>query len=382
MKRKSLLTIGFTLGALLLVVIVVVLMGPVWIRMGVKPVCIQGEWPHLQIVSCEQTAVAYSTPTPLPLSALHSDAKIPIIVDDDGSPDGTIALLYFLSNPLFDVRAVTISPGEAHPDLFVDHFLQLLAGLNRADIPVGAGSPTPIEGNNAFPDPWRQASDNFWGIELPPAKVSLTPASAAELIADTVNLSSKPVLIFVSGTLTNLAEALRLDPGIKQNIRDVYIMGGSLYVPGNIKSDWPAIDNSFAEWNIWADPVAAKEVFASGLPLHLVPLDATGQVIWNQSDLSSWGSFTSPEGELATKLLQWVLNSWSPNGVYIWDLVAAVQATNQSVCPEVSLGIDIDTSPGPEQGRTIVTQDAPNVSVCLNPDIEQVKSLAASILGH
>jgi pyrimidine-specific ribonucleoside hydrolase len=382
MKRKSLLTIGFTLGALLLVVIVVVLMGPVWIRMGVKPVCIQGEWPHLQIVSCEQTAVAYSTPTPLPLSALHSDAKIPIIVDDDGSPDGTIALLYFLSNPLFDVRAVTISPGEAHPDLFVDHFLQLLAGLNRADIPVGAGSPTPIEGNNAFPDPWRQASDNFWGIELPPAKVSLTPASAAELIADTVNLSSKPVLIFVSGTLTNLAEALRLDPGIKQNIRDIFIMGGSIYVPGNIKSDWPAIDNSFAEWNIWADPVAAKEVFASGLPLHLVPLDATGQVIWNQSDLSSWGSFTSPEGELATKLLQWVLNSWSPNGVYIWDLVAAVQATNQSVCPEVSLGIDIITSPGPEQGRTIVTQDAPNVSVCLNPDIEQVKSLAASILGH
>jgi inosine-uridine nucleoside N-ribohydrolase len=382
MKRKSLLILGITLGVLVLVVIVVGFMGPVWTRMGVKPVCIQGEWPHLQIVSCEQTAVAYPTPTPLPLFALNSDAKIPIIVDDDGSPDGTIALLYFLSNPLFDVRAVTISPGEAHPDLFAVHILQLLSGLNRADIPVGAGSPNPIEGNNAFPDPWRQASDNFWGIELPHAKVSMTPASAAELIADTVHSSSKPVLIFVSGTHTNLAEALRLDPGIKQNIRDIFIMGGSIYVPGNIKSDWPSIGNSVAEWNIWADPVAAKEVFASGLPLHLVPLDATGKVIWNQSDLTGWVSTNTSEGEFATKLLKWMLDSWSPNGVYIWDLVAAVQATNQSVCPEVSLGIDIDSSPGPEQGRTSITQGAPNVSVCLDPDIDQVKSLAASILGH
>jgi pyrimidine-specific ribonucleoside hydrolase len=382
MKRKSLLIIGITLGVLLLMFIVVGPMMPIWSRMGLKPVCIQGEWPHLQIVSCRETSVAYLTPTPLPLPGSNSNAKIPIIVDDDGSPDGTIALLYFLSNPLFDVRAVTISPGEAHPDLFADHIRQLLAGLNRADIPVGAGSPTPIEGNNTFPDPWRQASDNFWDIELPPASIPSTPASAAELIADTVNNSSKPMLIFVSGTHTNLAEALRLDPGIKQNIRDVYIMGGSLYVPGNIKSDWPSIDNSVAEWNIWADPVAAKEVFASGLPLHLIPLDATGKVIWTQSDLPGWVSSNSPEGELASKLLQWMLDSWSAKGVYIWDLVAAVQATNQSVCPEVSLGIDIVTSPEPEQGRTIVTEGAPHVSVCLKPDIEQVKSLAASILGH
>jgi len=70
---------------------------------------------------------------------------------------------------------------------------------------------------------------------------------------DTINNSSQPVLLFVSGTHTNLAEALQLDPKIEGNIRDVYIMGGSVYVAGNIKSDWPTIDNSVAEWNIWAD---------------------------------------------------------------------------------------------------------------------------------
>jgi inosine-uridine nucleoside N-ribohydrolase len=81
-------------------------------------------------------------------------------------------------------------------------------------------------------------------------------------------------------------------------------------------------------------------------------------------------------------LLQWMLDSWSQSGVYIWDLAAAVQATNPTVCPEVSLAINIVTTPGPEQGRTVVTQGEPNVSVCLDPDIGQIKSLSAFVLGR
>ena len=156
------------------------------------------------------------TVTPLALSNQNGHAPIPVIVDNDGSPDGTIALLYFLSNPLIDVWAVTISYGEAHPDLFAGHILQLLAGLGRADIPVGAGDPSPLEGDNSFPDPWRQASDHFWDIELPSTSVTQEPTPASELIVDTVNDSPQPVLLFVSGAHTNLAEALRLDPGMRE----------------------------------------------------------------------------------------------------------------------------------------------------------------------
>jgi purine nucleosidase/pyrimidine-specific ribonucleoside hydrolase len=382
MKRKSLKIVGIVFGVFVLLFILVGPAAPLWARLGVKSVCIQGEWPHLRIVSCKETTDASSTVTPLPLPSLNGQTPIPLIVDDDGSPDGTIALLYFLSNPLFDVRAVTISNGEAHPDLFADHILQLMAGLGRAEIPVGAGRATPLEGNNVFPDPWRQASDNFWDIVLPKASITLEPVPADELIVETINNSPQPVLLFISGTHTNLAEALRLDSGIAENIREVYIMGGSVYVPGNIKSDWPSIDNSVAEWNIWVDPVAARDVFESGLPLHLVPLDATSQVIWTLSDLPGWISSNSPEGALAGELLQWMLNSWSKEGVYIWDLTAAVQATKPAVCPEFPLAIKIVTTSGPEQGRTVVTQEAPNADVCLDPDTGQVKALAASVLGR
>ena len=130
------------------------------------------------------------------------------------------------------------------------------------------------------------------------------------------------------------------------------------------------------------DPVAAKEVFASGIPLHLIPLDATKQVVWTPSDLPAWNLSNSAEGIMAGTLLQWMLDSWSPKGVYIWDLVAAIQATDAAICPEVSLPVNIVTSAGLEQGRTAVVKGVPNVAVCLNPDAGQVKALAASILGR
>ena len=379
MKRKRWIAFGIPVVLLVCLIIIIWPAAPLWQKMGVKPFCIQGEFPDVKIVACSPITPAM-TVTPLPLPTLAGQSPVPIIVDDDGSPDGTIDLLFFLNNPLFDVRAVTVSSGEAHPDIFAPHLAQLLVGLGRADIPVGAGRDTPLKGDNAFPDSWREASDHFWELRLKSATNLRDPVPAARLIVDTITQSSQPVVVFLSGTHTNLAEALRLQPGIIDKIQDVYVMGGSIHVPGNIKSDWPSIDNSVAEWNIWVDPVAAQEVFASGLRLHLVPLDATRKVLWTKADLPFWTSSRSPEGELAGQLLQRMIDMWSQESVFIWDLVAAVQATNPALCPEVSQAVNVVTTPGSQQGRTLITKGDPNVAICLEPDAGQVKALAASIL--
>jgi pyrimidine-specific ribonucleoside hydrolase len=350
-------------------------LAPLWERLGVEPKCIQGTWPDLKLTGCP----GRETVTPIPPPSPGADGPIPLIVDNDGSPDGSIALLFFLRNPRFDVRAVTISYGEAHPAVFAPKVAQLLAAFGRSDIPVGYGRDTPLEGSNAFPESWRQASDAFWGLPLPQVVGAAEPVPAARLIADTVSSSDRPVTIFVSGGHTNLAEALRLDPAIASNIRDVYIMGGSVNGQGNIHSDWPAFENETAEWNIWVDPQAAREVFSSGLPLHLIPLDATHQVVWRPTDLPEWNASASPESRQASSLLQWMLDNWSRDGVLIWDLVAAVQAANPAVCSEVPLALEVVTAPGPEQGRTRTMDQPANTAVCLKPDAGQVRSQAASI---
>jgi pyrimidine-specific ribonucleoside hydrolase len=372
-NRKRLL-FGF-LGLLILLVTLIGPAAPLLFRLGIEPVCIQGDFPDLKFVSCPSTA-----PTPLPLQTPAGQAPVPLIFDDDGSPDGMAALLFFLSNPLYEVKAVTVSPGEAHPQLFAGHLTRLLASLGRSDIPVGYGRDGPLDGNNSFPQPWREASDVFWDISLPDARDPSKPVPAVKLIIETLKSSPQPVEIFISGTHTNFAEVLRLDPESTGQISRIYLMGGSLNISGNIGNDWPEIQNSVSEWNIWVDPVAAREVFASGIPLVIMPLDGTNQVTWTASDARKWASTGSSEGELSSSLLRWMLGVSEMNKTYIWDLAAAAALTDPRLCPQVPLSLGIIVEPGPEQGRTIILDQPPNVLACLEPDAEQVKMRVEKIL--
>jgi hypothetical protein len=152
MKRKVLKIAGIIVGIFALLFILIWPMTPVWAKFGAKPLCIRGEFPKVKLVPCQASDGNLAAATPLPTLQANQQL-IPLIFDDDGSPDGTIALLYLLRNPRFDVRLVTISPGEAHPEIFANHLTDLLAAIGRTDIPVAAGSEFPIEGDNAFPEP-------------------------------------------------------------------------------------------------------------------------------------------------------------------------------------------------------------------------------------
>jgi inosine-uridine nucleoside N-ribohydrolase len=77
-----------------------------------------------------------------------------------------------------------------------------------------------------------------------------------------------------------------------------------------------------------------------------------------------------------------MLTSWSSSGVYLWDLVAAIQTTDPSLCPEVPLSLEVSVATGPGQGQTVDTDGTPNVAACLEPNSEQLRALAAGVLGR
>jgi purine nucleosidase/pyrimidine-specific ribonucleoside hydrolase len=310
-----------------------------------------------------------------PTLEVTSTDQIPVIWDDDGSPDGVIALLYLLKNPQVQVEAITVSCGEAHPQLFAENLTRMLARIGRPGIPVAAGRDTPLEGHNAFPEAWRASTDIFWEAELPDVADPVESSQASLLIVNIVKNSPQPVTIFLTGNHTNLAEALKLDPSIKANIRLVEVMGGALNVPGNIASDYPDIPNWVAEWNIWVDPLAADEVFRSGIPIQLMPLDATNFVVWTEQDAAIWEGSDSPEGILASEILRWMLRSWFPEGVYAWDVVAAVDLTNPDLCIHTNQYVWVNTKGGDEQGQTLVDENKPpNMIVCVTPQETEIKN--------
>lgn len=325
----------------------------------------------LVIAGC--SAGQSATPPVTPGAPRAPGAVLPVIFDDDGSQDGAAALAYLLSHPRVSIRAITISYGEAHPDVFVQHVARKLDELGIEGIPLGAGQDAPLAGSNAFPDWLRQSSDNFGGMPIPNAGKTYPIQDAAELIVATVNASPQPVTIFLSGPQTNLAQALRLNADIAANIAAVVIMGGAVYVPGNIKGLTPESDNEVAEWNIYADPQAAKEVLASGLPLYLVPLDATNQVTLDAEDIRPWRE-GGPIADFAVEIYERALENFGGSDAATWDLMTAAIMLDPSLCGFASLPLDVITADGATSGQTVVDEGgAPNVDVCLSPDAGRIK---------
>ncbi len=377
MNKKVFKMVLIVIGGLF---IILNLIGPILSLLEINEIiCISGEFPKIEVNRCKNQMSNEFENTPFVIPTITAN-PIPVIIDDDGSPDGMIALIYFLQNPNFDVKAVTISEGEAHPQIFAQHVADMLANLGREDIPVGYGRETPLEGMNAFPDPWRAGSDNFYGIQLSQTATATIPQPATDVIIDVITNSPEPVMFFMSGPQTNLAEVLRKKPEVKDNILSVYIMGGSVYVPGNINQDWSEINNTVAEWNIWVDPVAAHEVFSSGIDVHLVPLDATNQVVWNKNEVKRLKSAGTPETTMAGNFLDVMLSMSSGRSIYIWDLVAAVVATNPNLCHEEKLALDVNVEAGPKQGQIVLDEKDANVGVCLEPDGPQIKNQVESVL--
>lgn len=306
--------------------------------------------------------------------------QVAVIFDDDGSPDGTSGLLYLLSEQRSKVIAVSVSYGEAHPQVYIHHLGWMLEKYGYGDIPLSAGQDAPLAGDNSFPDAVREASNGFWGFAQASAEQTYPVQDSAELIVKTIMQSDEPVTLLVSGALTNLAQALRMEEGISENVAAVFIMGGAVYAPGNLNDLLPDTENTVAEWNIYADPRAASEVFASGLNLYLVPLDATNQVSLTRQDTGIWrkgGSIPDFAAEIYDSLM-W---AWDEDAIEMWDLMTAEIMMNPEHCTFTPLRLEVVTTEGSTQGQTRVVEGEANVEVCLEPDGDAVKQNLAEVFS-
>jgi inosine-uridine nucleoside N-ribohydrolase len=96
--------------------------------------------------------------------------------------------------------------------------------------------------------------------------------SGVGLLVSTIRQSPRPVTLITLRPLTDVALALRAEPGIARNIAGIYAMAGAVRVPGNEPS------HHFAEWNVYIDAAAAAAVLRSKVPVIFVPLDASDNV--------------------------------------------------------------------------------------------------------
>lgn len=192
--------------------------------------------------------------------------KIPIIIDCDPGHDDAMAILWALAAPELEVRAVTTVAGNQTIEKVTNNAIKVLTKAGRSDIPVGMGAKQPLIRKLVVGGEVVHGSSGLEGPVLPECGFAPSKLTALELLAKTIEESEEKITLVPIGPLTNIAALFITRPDLKEKIKRLSIMGGGAYM-GN----WtPA-----AEYNIWADPEAAKVVFNSGLPIIMSGLDVT-----------------------------------------------------------------------------------------------------------
>jgi pyrimidine-specific ribonucleoside hydrolase len=299
-----------------------------------------------------------------------------VIIDTDAGSDDILAIAYLLSHPSVHVDAITIANGLAHVDAGARNLAKLVEVSGRPNVPVFAGRPTPLKSSAEFPREWRKLADDLPGVQLPSSSRQPSTKTAADYLIEHLKDKKHVVRVLALGPLTNLAEALQREPSIAHSIQQIVIMGGAIQVPGNL-GDGGAFqtNNKTAEWNIFVDPLAARTVFRSRIPILLVPLDATNKVPIDLAFLAEFKTrAVSPLGRVAAQVLEADRESIEGKYFFAWDPLAAVALLHPEVIRRNRLHIDV-LQDAPVEGRTAQTPGNPNADVAMDADAARFRKI-------
>ena len=227
------------------------------------------------VAGCFESAEPPATPAP---TGAISPERQPVIVDADFDHSDIAAILVLLRHPDLDVRAITIAgTGLVHCQGGRRMVRYILDELGQPDIPFGCGREKGGPDARPFPDAWRVDSDNGYGLQITPRVEGGTPRDAVDVLREAVEDSPSAPTIVTLGPLTNLEDAFAADPFLPDRVAGIHAMLGTVDAPGNVYVDGLTGDDPL-EWNAFADPSAVDAVFATDVPISIVPLDATKDV--------------------------------------------------------------------------------------------------------
>jgi inosine-uridine nucleoside N-ribohydrolase len=288
-----------------------------------------------------------------------------LIIDTDMGFDDVlaIAMLNALDTPIAGITTVT---GLAHPDQGARNMLALLERMGHADIPVAVGSASPLKGKNTFPQEWCIEAEALAGINLPSSQKTPHPQAASPFIAEMVAQHPGNISILCLGPLTNIALALQEGgPSFTESIKRLVMMGGAVRVMGNVEGE------PDAEWNIFIDPAAAAQVFASGIPITMIGLDVTNQAPCTGEFVSKARRITAKNE--AGKLIQETLDKMYG---YFFDPVTAACVLEPSIVSTESLPIRVT-----ENGKTHEHTAGQSIDVGLGLDFARFQEILLGAIG-
>jgi len=218
-----------------------------------------------------------------------------IVIDTDPGIDDAVAILLALASPELEVLGIAAVAGNIPLALAERNARSLCALAGRPEIPVYAGCSRPM-GRALVTAEHVHGPSGLGSLLLPPPSAAGGAGHGVDFLIDTV-LREPPhtVTVCALGPLTNIGMALVKAPEIAGRMRELVLMGGASRALGNM--------TAAAEFNIYVDPHAADLALASGIPVTMVPLDLTHQVLTGPARLAPLAALPNRCGRAVAELL-------------------------------------------------------------------------------
>lgn len=282
-------------------------------------------------------------------------------IGDDGQCLAMAAQLH--ASKVIEILGMTIVAGNQYLPQEVSDALKAVERLGLENtIGVYAGASTPFLHDYASYQLEKRLFGNATAYSAaytsPPTEELVAPPDgfathtlpqsqhAVDFIIDSIHHYPNEVALLAIGPLTNIALAIRKDPTIVPLIKEVVIMGGQLYVPGNAYL-------GAGETNWWFDPESARVVLRANVSRKIIPLDATDTVTISNE---TYDAIANHQPETAITTLFKGIERWP----YVYDTVALASWLDPSLDRDMrELYVDVSCDFDEVYGKGIVWGEDP-----------------------
>lgn len=221
----------------------------------------------------------------------YSGKKRKIIIDTDSGADDCAAIILAAKNPNVEILGVTTMMGNVSLEQSNQNALMALEVAGN-DAPVYEGSDQKFGGKSIVPASVF-GDDGMGDADLIHPKGEIKGKDAVNFITETVNTYPGEVEIVSLGPATNIAKAIYRAPDTMKNVKMIWSMGTAGYGPGDA--------SPVAEYNVYNDVHAYKELVNSGVPLTIIGLDmCTEEAMWSTEQFEELAKLNGT-GEFITK---------------------------------------------------------------------------------
>jgi purine nucleosidase len=290
-----------------------------------------------------------------------------IIIDTDPGADDALTFLLALASPEIQLEALTTVHGNIGIEKTTRNALAVLELANASHITVARGCSRPLVTKPGKSGEVVHGSSGIGKANLPEPKSQAIDQHAIDYLIERILAEPQEITLFTIGPMTNLALAIRKEPRIAQALKELIIMGGSIRAGGNV--------TPLAEFNIHADPHAAHIVFHSGIPITLIPLDATYKCLLTTADIDRLNKIDSPIARFVRDSTAVYMDFYKKyegfDGCALHDPLTLATIIAPELFTFEEHHVDVDISGGISMGNTFadfmkVSKKPVNMKVALN----------------